>query len=147
MRIRGSSTGTLQSDRRADTVPRREEAVTMALIYEWGFFVRPGAFDELREWLHEHESELADSAPQGLEYLGTYLPVWAPEQRCELYQVWRWRRSGEFNLRAAAGADRGAFAELASQFLSFVDDSRTDEETFRLHRSITDLASQETASD
>lgn len=119
----------------------------MALIYEWGFFVRPGAFDELREWLHEHESELADSAPQGLEYLGTYLPVWAPEQRCELYQVWRWRRSGEFNLRAAAGADRGAFAELASQFLSFVDDSRTYEETFRLHRSITDLASQETASD
>lgn len=119
----------------------------MALIYEWGFFVRPGAFDEMRGWLLEHERELAEAAPQGLEYLGTYLPVWAPEQRCDVYQVWRWRRSGEFNLRAAAGADRGVFAQLASQFLSFVDDTRTDEETFRLHRSITELSPQEVGPD
>lgn len=115
----------------------------MALIYEWGFYVRPGSFDELREWLLEHEHDLAAAAPQGLEYLGTYLPVWASERRCDLYQVWRWRRASEFNLRAAAGADRGTFAELASQFLSFVDNGRTDEETFRLHRSITEMAPQE----
>lgn len=117
----------------------------MALIYEWGFFIRPDGMEPLREWLTEHEEELARAAPEGLEYLGTYLPVWAPEQRCDMYQVWRWRRAGEFNLRAAAGADQGAFARLASEFLDFVDHARTDEETFRLHRSVTGSHRQDTA--
>lgn len=108
----------------------------MALIYEWGFFVKPDRLDLLRDWLEDNEPELARAAPEGLEYLGTYMPVWAPEQRCDMYQVWRWRRAGEFNLRAAADAERGSFARLASEFLTFVDDSRTDDETFRLHRSV-----------
>lgn len=117
----------------------------MALIYEWGFFIKPDALNELQDWLVQNEENLARAAPEGLEYLGTYLPVWAPEQRCDIYQVWRWRRANEFNLRAAAGADKGAFAHLASQFLRFVDDSRTEEETFRLHRSVTGAARPDTA--
>lgn len=117
----------------------------MALIYEWGFFLKPDVLDEFREWLSSHEETLARAAPEGLEYLGTYLPVWAPEQRCDMYQVWRWRRANEFNLRAAAGADKGAFARLASEFLSFVDDRRTEEETFRLHRSVTEAGRPDTA--
>lgn len=115
----------------------------MALIYEWGFFLRPDAFDDLREWLASNERTFASAVPEGLEYLGTYLPVWAPEQRCDVYQVWRWRRANEFNLRMAAETDRGTFARLASQFLSFVDDERTHEETFRLHRSVVDAPSGE----
>lgn len=114
----------------------------MALIYEWGFYVRPESLEELRDWLTANEDELARAAPRGLEYLGTYLPVWAEERRCDLYQVWRWRRTSDFNLRAAAGADNGAFADLASQFLSYVDNSRTEDETFRLHRSFTEAARQ-----
>lgn len=117
----------------------------MALIYEWGFFLRPDALDQFQEWLSRHEEDLARSAPEGLEYLGTYQPVWAPEQRCDLYQVWRWRRANEFNLRAAAGADKGAFARLASEFLAFVDDGRTEEETFRLHRSVVDAGRADSA--
>lgn len=112
----------------------------MALIYEWGFFIKPEALVELQDWLAQNEENLARAAPEGLEYLGTYRPVWAPEQRCDLYQVWRWRRANEFNLRAAAGADKGAFARLASEFLAFVDDGRTEEETFRLHRSVTEAS-------
>lgn len=119
----------------------------MALIYEWGFFIRPEGLDELREWLSEKEEELARAAPEGLEYLGTYLPVWAPEQRCDMYQVWRWRRSGEFNLRAAADADKGTFARLAGEFLAFVDDARSDDETFRLHRSVTESGRSGVAAD
>lgn len=117
----------------------------MALIYEWGFFLKPDALDEMREWLASNERSFAAAVPEGLEYLGTYLPVWAPEQRCEVYQVWRWRRANEFNLRMAAEADRGTFARLASQFLSFVDDGRTDEETFRLHRSVVEMSAGESS--
>src|SRR5690606_32930608 len=103
--------------------------------YEWGFFVKGGSTEEVARWLAEHEEGLASTAPEGLEYLGTYAPVWAEEPRCDLYQVWRWRRASDFNLRRAAGRDRGAFAQLAAEFLEFVDDSRTADETFRLHRS------------
>lgn len=105
----------------------------MSLIYEWGFFVKE--MDPLKEWLAEHESELARNAPAGMEYLGTYLPVWAPEQRCDMYQVWRWRGARDFDLRSAAGGDRSDFARLAGEFLGFVDDTRSADETFRLHRS------------
>ncbi|HEX2153012.1 MAG TPA: hypothetical protein VHL52_03435 [Acidimicrobiia bacterium] len=108
----------------------------MALIYEWGFFIRPAALEDLQAWLVTNEPELARAAPEGLEYLGTYAPVWASEPRCDLYQVWRWRRANEFNFRAAARADRSDFARLAGEFLSFVDEARTEEETFRLHRSL-----------
>lgn len=118
----------------------------MALIYEWGFFVTPEALDQMQDWLFQNEESLARAAPEGLEYLGTYLPVWAPEQRCDVYQVWRWRRANEFNLRAAAGADKGTFARLAAEFISFVDESRTEEETFRLHRSVIDAERQDAAS-
>ena len=107
------------------------------LIYEWGFYLKPGAKEEATRWLSGNERALAEATPEGLEYLGTFQPVWAPEPRCDMYQVWTWRRRDEgFNLRDAAGTDRGAFARLAAEFLSFVDDRRTTEETFRLHRSV-----------
>lgn len=110
----------------------------MALIYEWGFFVKPDAVDALAAWLAENEDALAKAAPEGLEYLGTYSPVWAEEPRCHMYQVWRWRRANEFNLRLAAGADKSEFARLAAEFLTHVDDTRSHEESFRLHRSVVD---------
>ena len=110
----------------------------MALIYEWGFFVKEGATDDLADWLETNEGRLVRAAPEGLEYLGTYAPVWAQEPRCDMYQVWRWRRANEFNLRLAAEADKGEFARLASEFLSFVDDARSSDESFRLHRSVVD---------
>lgn len=120
---------------------RDQEGRPTTLMYEWGFYVKPGAKDDVRAWLEEKEKALADATPAGLEYLGTYVPVWAPEPRCDLYQIWSWRRRGtDFNLRTAAGTDRGAFARLAAEFLAFVDDDRSAEETFRLHRSVVDLA-------
>lgn len=111
----------------------------MALIYEWGFYLEPGAGEDLRTWLSRHEEELARSAPESLEYLGTYVPLWTHDAPCDCYQLWRWRRKGEMvDLRTVAGSDQGRFAELVSEFLGFVDDTRSDEESFRLHRSVTD---------
>lgn len=108
----------------------------MALIYEWGFFVKEELRDDFLSWLRDHEQDLARYAPEHLEYLGTYTPVWAPDERCDFYQLWRWRShiSG-FDLRKAAEGEAGTFTELARRFLSFVDDARSHEETFRLHKS------------
>ncbi|GIU91157.1 MAG: hypothetical protein KatS3mg011_0063 [Acidimicrobiia bacterium] len=108
----------------------------MALVYEWGFFVKEDRKPEFLTWLREHEEELARHAPEHLEYLGTYTPVWAPEERCDFYQLWRWRSHiPSFSLREVARTESSAFTELARQFLSFVDDDRSSQESFRLHRS------------
>ena len=111
----------------------------MALIYEWGFFVEPGKEDEFRRWLADHEDDLARAAPPNYEYLGTYTPVWAPGGRGgDFHQVWRYGHPLSFNFRDAATSTGGEFTELARQYLSFVDESRSAEETFRLHRSVSD---------
>jgi hypothetical protein len=108
-------------------------------MYEWGFFVKPGQMEEVKRWLAENEAAFDEATPPGLSYLGTYLPIWAEDPRCDLYQLWSWRRRGpDFDLRSAASADRGKFAELAAEFLAFVDEGRSREETFRLHRRVVD---------
>ncbi|HLU30744.1 MAG TPA: hypothetical protein VK088_03205 [Acidimicrobiia bacterium] len=108
-------------------------------MYEWGFFVKPGRIEEVKEWLAEKEAAFDEATPPGLTYLGTFLPIWAEDPRCDLYQIWSWRRRGpDFDLRSAAHADRSRFAELAAEFLAFVDEGRSGEETFRLHRRVVD---------
>lgn len=112
-------------------------------MYEWGFFVKPGEMDEVKRWLAENEAALIEATPPGLTYLGTFLPVWAPQPRCDMYQIWSWSRRGpDFDLRAAAETDRGRFARLAAGFLAFVDEGRSAEETFRLHRRVVDAAGE-----
>lgn len=111
----------------------------MALIYEWGFFVQPGREKEFRDWLATHEWALAEAAPPKYEYLGTYTPVWAPGGRGgEFHQIWRYGHSQSFDFRDAASTTGGDFTELARQYLSFVDEARAADETFRLHRSVVD---------
>lgn len=110
---------------------------TVALLSDWGFFVTTGREDEFRQWLLEHEEGLLRLAPKGYEYLGTYIPLWRPEtERAAFHQVWRYGSSGSPDMRMAAAHDGGAFTELARQYLSFVDQGRESEETFRLYRSV-----------
>lgn len=110
----------------------------MALIYEWGFYVAADREEEFRSWLAANEEALARAAPENYEYLGTYVPVWGSENREGYRQIWRYGRERPPDLRAAAKEGSGTFTELARQFLAFVDESRSDDETFRLHRSVTD---------
>lgn len=111
----------------------------MALVYEWGFFVKPHREEEFRAWLLANEGRLAKTAPPHYEYLGTFVPLWADEAtRRDVHQVWRYATPHDFDLRHIAEASPGAFTELVSEFLSFVDETRATEETFRLYRSVTD---------
>ncbi|HEY7705121.1 MAG TPA: hypothetical protein VID03_09880 [Acidimicrobiia bacterium] len=111
----------------------------MALIFEWGFFVEAGRVDEFEAWLGLNEEKLAAVAPPQYEYLGTYVPLWAPGGRGgDFHQIWRYGHALRFDFRDAAANTGGEFTELARQYLSFVDSSRESEETFRLHRSVTD---------
>jgi hypothetical protein len=109
----------------------------VALLSDWGFFVIAGREDEFRQWLSENEVGLLRSAPKSYEYIGTYVPLWRPEtETAAFHQVWRYGASESPDMRMAAAHDGGAFTELARQYLSFVDQTRESEETFRLYRSV-----------
>ncbi|HUO47186.1 MAG TPA: hypothetical protein VM470_10195 [Acidimicrobiia bacterium] len=111
----------------------------MALLSDWGFFVLPAKESEFRLWLRENEDLLTRQAPRGYQYLGTYKPVWRPEtESAEFHQVWRYGDNKPPDMRLAAADTGGDFTELARQYLSFVDQSRQEEETFRLYKSVED---------
>jgi hypothetical protein len=106
------------------------------LMSDWGFFLKPGTEVVFDEWLAANEERFAAVAPATYEYLGTYVPLWLGEgETAPFHQVWRYLSHRPPDLRAAAGDSKGEFTEMARQFLAFVDETRSSEETFRLYRS------------
>jgi hypothetical protein len=109
----------------------------MALLSDWGFFVKEGRAEEFRRWLHDHEMSFSELAPPSYEYLGTYLPIWrGAGEQAEYHQLWRYHTDRPPDLRRAAADTGGEFTQLARDFLSFVDETRHAEEGFRLYRSV-----------
>ena len=104
----------------------------MALLYDWGFYVKPGKRDEFLAWLNENESRLVELAPKNYEYIGTYQSL-SPEP-CDFHQVWRYGSERPPDLRTAAADHSGAFTDVAREYLDFVDTTREAEEEFRLYR-------------
>lgn len=105
----------------------------MALLYDWGFYIKPGRREGFLGWLADNESRLAEFAPKNYEYIGTYQSL-SPEP-CDFHQVWRYGSERPPDLRAAAAADHsGEFTDVAREYLEFVDTSREPEEEFRLYR-------------
>lgn len=108
----------------------------MALVSDWGFFLREGTEQAFLSWLDENEERFAEIAPRGYDYLGTYVPLWrGADESAQYHQLWRYQTDRHPNLRAAAADHAGDFTEMARQFLDFVDESRQSDETFRLYRS------------
>lgn len=106
------------------------------LVSDWGFFLKPGTEGAFDEWLRVNEERFAEVAPASYEYLGTYVPLWRGEgESAPFHQLWRYGSTRPPDLRVAAGDSTGEFTEMARQFLSFVDETRSAEETFRLYRS------------
>ncbi|MDH4116102.1 MAG: hypothetical protein OEX04_11100 [Acidimicrobiia bacterium] len=108
----------------------------MALISDWGFFLKPGKEEEFDRWLDENEPRFTELAPPTYEYLGTYVPLWrGAGETAPFHQLWRYLSERPPDLRVAAGDGGGDFTDMAREFLSFVDETRSAEETFRLYRS------------
>lgn len=109
----------------------------MALLSDWGFFVKDGRDAEFRSWLHDHERQFSELSPPGYEYLGTYRPIWRdPDERSPYHQIWRYHTDRPPDLRVAAADQGGAFTDLARAFLDFVDEGRHAEEGFRLYATL-----------
>lgn len=112
----------------------------MQLIYEWGFFAKPGREAEFHGWLAENEDRLKASTPDKYEYLGTFVAVWGTSStRDSFRQLWRYQGKGPMNLRSEAQAGSGEFANLLKQFLGFVDEDRSEDEFFAVLRPVTEI--------
>jgi hypothetical protein len=108
----------------------------MALISDWGFFLKPGSDDAFHDWLATSEERFEAVSPPGYDYLGTYVPLWRGEgESAQFHQLWRYDTERPPDLRTAAAETAGAFTEMAREFLQFVDETRGADETFRLYRS------------
>jgi hypothetical protein len=119
------------------------EEETMALVSDWGFFVKEGTQPAFLEWLDEHEERFGELAPAGYDYIGTYVPLWrGADETAQYHQLWRYQTDRPPDLRQAAAATAGDFTDLARQFLDFVDESRHADESFRLYRSARAVAAE-----
>ncbi len=111
----------------------------MALLSDWGFFVKPDRKDEFDAWLSKHEQRFSAVAPRHYEYLGTFKPLWKTDaDQPQYHQLWRYGAQAPPDMRVAADDDQGAFTDLAREYLEFVDQSRSADEDFRLYRSALD---------
>lgn len=112
----------------------------MALLSDWGFFVKPDRKEEFDAWLTEHEQRFSAAAPRKYEYLGTFKPLWKLEvDQPQYHQLWRYGTPDPPDMRVAAGDDQGAFTELAREYLGFVDQTRSGDEDFRLYRTAVEI--------
>lgn len=87
-----------------------------------GYEVRPGKLGALQEWLAKHDDKLREVAPEGTEYIGTYVAVRTSEKSAgNVFSLWRLDSYGAQDAMAAAGAADGKFREMANEFLGFVE--------------------------
>lgn len=107
----------------------------MALLYDWGFFVKDRA--EFIAWLNDNEQRLVELAPRNYEYIGTYRSL-GPDP-CDFRQIWRYGSDRPPDMRqAVADQQTGRFTDVAREYLSFVDTERESDEEFRLYRAAVD---------
>jgi hypothetical protein len=114
----------------------------MALVSDWGFFLKDGTRTRFLAWLDENEERFGATAPPGYDYIGTYVPLWrGADETAEFHQLWRYQTDRPPDLRKAAADTAGDFTDLARQFLDFVDEARHADESYRLYRSARKKAS------
>lgn len=95
----------------------------MDFISEIGFDVIKGKAKEFQQWLSNNEAKLAQGAPEGWEYFGTYAAVISTEKEAGDYrQLWKHHSYGAQDTFAAAMRDGGPIAQLMDEMTTrFID--------------------------
>jgi len=102
-----------------------------------GGTVTQGRMGELKGWLDVHEGELRDTAPEGTEYIGTYVAVFTSEKDAgAVFTVMRMDSYGAMDRIAASPGSR--FGELVNELIEFFDQSATAPTSSILLKALTD---------
>ncbi len=110
----------------------------MEFISVQGGTIKEGKLTEAKAWLEKHQDELRSTAPDGSEYLGTYVSVFSSEKGAgDVFWMMRHDSYGALDGIAAAGGSR--FGDLVGEWLSqFVDPSSTSPQSSILFKSLAD---------
>jgi hypothetical protein len=114
----------------------------MEFISEFGFDVKKGKSHEFQEWLRENEKTLAQEAPEGWEYIGTYAAVISTEKFAgDFRQLWRHHSYGAQDTIAAAMLSGSTFAKLVDEMTErFTDQERGARESQTIMKSVIDVS-------
>lgn len=110
----------------------------MDFISVQGGTVKDGKLGAAKAWLDENSAELRETAPDGSEFLGTYVSVYNSEKGAgDIFWLMRHDSYGALDNIAAAGGTR--FGDLVGEWLTnFVDASSTVPQSSILLKSLTD---------
>jgi hypothetical protein len=110
-------------------------------IFEFGFDAKEGKSQDLQRWLSGNEEKLAAEAPEGCEYLGTYVAVMSSEREAGNWRsMWRLARYGAQDDLSEAMKQGGTFARLMEEFTSFMDQRNDAHQSQTLLRRATNAA-------
>jgi hypothetical protein len=114
----------------------------MDFVSEWGFDVKKGQTRAFQEWVRENEAKLAQEAPDGWEYLGTYGVVATSEKESGAFrQVWRHRSYADMDTFAEALRQPGTLGQLMDEMtVQFVDDERGANWSQSIYKAVVDTS-------
>lgn len=113
----------------------------MDFISEWGFDVKHGRARGFQAWLRDNEAKVAQAAPEGWEYVGTYGVVVTTEKESGGFrQVWRHRSYADMDTFAEALRD-GPLGQLIDDMTTqFVDDDNRANWSQSIYKAVTDAS-------
>lgn len=104
-----------------------------------GYDINEGRMGEFQAWLRDNEKELAQSMPEGVEYVGTFVAPFSSEKKAgSVFTVAKLDSYGAQDRLAAAGLGDGPFRELWTEAIGFMDQSRDANWSNFLLKSLTD---------
>jgi hypothetical protein len=108
----------------------------MALIYEQGFNVKRGQEEAFQRWTTENDAGLKGGAPQGVEYLGTYIVSMSSEKHTGEYRVlWRLDSYGTLDtIEEATRDEKSDWGRLNREVTEFLDIPIGAEYSFAIYR-------------
>lgn len=114
----------------------------MKFIVENGFDIKKGKAAEYQKWLADNHEKLAASAPDGFEYLGTFVNIFNSTPESGSFRtLWALDSYGAMDNFADSVKGGGTFAELVDTMAGFTLDPQDGGHTSNvLSRNVTDSA-------
>ncbi len=110
----------------------------MNFIIENGADVKDGKAKEFQQWLQEHEDEIREATPDGVEYIGTFWTIFGSDVAGGSCRVlWGADEYAGLDVWVGAMEAGGRFAELIAQHADFMDQRNEAASSNAIRKSVT----------
>lgn len=109
----------------------------MPILHEMTFDVNRGQLDQFKQWLLDHEEELADAYPDGIEYMGTYANIYGGHDAGEFKTLLRVEEYAALDRLAERMAEEGVLGRLLWEVSAFTTGGVSSRATQSLWKKVT----------